>query len=45
MQFVLYADSWRKTLPAMGTGMLGIFAVIGAIVCVVYLLARLTRKK
>jgi hypothetical protein len=42
---MLYADSWMTTLPVMGAGMLGIFVVIGAIIGVVYLLAKLTQKK
>ncbi len=39
---MLFADSWMTTLPVMVSGMLGIFIVIGAIIGVVYLLARLT---
>lgn len=34
-----------ETLPMMGKGMLGIFIVIGFIICVVYLLNRLFKPR
>ena len=39
-----YMDSWAFTLPAMLSGMIGIFLVIGCIVLAVYLLARMDKK-
>ena len=38
-----YWDSWGFTLPAMLSGMVGIFLVIGCIVLAVYLLAKMDK--
>ncbi|WP_458863159.1 oxaloacetate decarboxylase [Acidaminobacterium chupaoyuni] len=42
---MLHADSWMITLPAMVTGMIGIFLVIAVIMGSVYLLNYLTGRK
>lgn len=38
-------ESFVKTLPMMGKGMLGIFLVIGVIALITMILNRLTAKK
>ena len=38
-------QGFMETLPLMGKGMLGIFAVTGIIICAMYLLNVLTKEK
>lgn len=42
---MLHLSSWTTTLPLMVIGMAGVILVIGALVLVVMLLNRLTRRK
>ncbi|MBQ1950514.1 MAG: hypothetical protein II363_02830 [Clostridia bacterium] len=45
MLTAISVDSFLKSLPLMGQGMLGIFVVTAVLIGCVYLLNRLTGKK